>query len=213
MKQFDLTIFRQSRVLLIVLIFPVSALSALFIGRSITIPILNLLAPIIFLGLVGYGLYYYSIGHLTVRLNDKNLEFKWNKKACFNYNEIEPIEIEKINTLVIDQNQFLRKIIGQERTIKINNAKIQKKDSKKFIDFLRNNTNARVIDRWDIWDEKGWLKIAYRINTFLLTSFIGIVVVYTIFKGFNSRLLFFVSLVLSQLFLYHIQMKKKRTKN
>lgn len=86
-----------------------------------------------FLVFVGFGLYYFSVGHLTVKLNDKVLEFEWNKKNLFNYEEIDPIEINEIETLVIDQNQFLRKIIGHKRTIKINNGKIQKKDSAKFL--------------------------------------------------------------------------------
>ena len=52
----------------------------------------------------------------------------------------------------------------QNRVVKINNGKIYKKDSAKFIDFLTKNTNARVIDSWDVWDERGYLKIASRIN-------------------------------------------------
>jgi len=210
-KQFQLTIFGQSRVLLIVLFFPISLLAALFIGLSIDIPILNIITPILFLGIVGFGLYYFSIGHLTIMQNEKNLEFEWNKKSLFNYDEIPPIEIEKIETLVIDQNQFLRNIIGQGRTIKINNAKVQKKDSAKFIKFLTKNSNARLIDSWDFWDEKGWLKTAYRINTITLILFIGIVITYLIMKGFNNRLLLFTPLLIIELFLYQLQMKRKKT--
>jgi len=127
---------------------------------------------------------------------------------------IEPIEINQIETIVIDQNQLLKKIITSERVVKINNGKIYKKDSAKFIDFLTENSNARVIDSWDVWNEKGWLKTAYRINTIILTLFIGIVVIFTIMKGFNSRLLLFAPLLISQLFLYQIQMKgKEKEKN
>ena len=212
MKQFELTIFRQSRVLLIVLFFPISLLTAIFIGLTINIPILNIITPFLFLGLFGFGLYYFAVGHLTVTQKEKTLEFTWTKKAIFKYNDISPIEIDKIETLVIDQNELLKKIITQDRVVKINNSKIYKKDSAKFIDFLTKNSNARVIDSWDVWDEKGWLKTAYRINTIILTSFIGIVVIYIILKGFNSRLLLFTPLLISQLFFYQLQMKSKKKK-
>ena len=212
MKQFELTIFGQSRILLIVFMFPISLLTALFIGLEINISILNIIIPILFLGLVGFGLYYFSVGHLTVIQKEKRLEFTWSKKAIFKYNDIPPIEIDKIETLVIDQNELLKKIITHDRVVKINNGKIYKKDSAKFIDFLTKNSNARVIDSWDVWDEKGWLKTVYRINTIILISFIGIVVIYTILKGFNSRLLLFAPLLISQLFLYQLQMKGKKKK-
>ncbi|UBM61349.1 hypothetical protein LA303_07915 [Candidatus Sulfidibacterium hydrothermale] len=210
MKQFELTIFGQSRILLIVFMFPISLLTAFFIGLEINISILNIIIPILFLGLVGFVLYYFTVGHLKVIQKENRLEFEWNKKSLFNYKKIEPIEINQIETLVIDQNQLLKKIITRERVVKINNGKIYKKDSAKFIDFLTENSNARVIDSWDVWDEKGWLKPAYRINTIILISFIGIVVIYTILKGFNSRLLLFTPLLISQLFLYQLQMKRKK---
>ena len=212
MKQFELTIFSQNRVLLIVLFFPISLLTAFFIGLVINISILNIIIPISFLGLVGFGLYYFSVGHLTVIQKEKTLEFIWTKKAIFKYNDITPIEIDKIETLVIDQNELLKKIITQDRVVKINNGKIYKKDSAKFIDFLTKNTNARVIDSWDVWDERGYLKIASRINWFLLISFIIIVIIYSILKGFNGKLLLFAPLLISQLFLYQLQMKGKKKK-
>jgi hypothetical protein len=212
MKQYELTIFRQNRILLIVLIFPISLLTALFIGLEIRISILNIIIPISFLGIVGFGLYYFTVGHLIITQKENRLEFGWNKKAFFNYKNIEPIEINQIETLVIDQSELLKKIITKDRVVKINNGKIYKKDSAKFIDFLTKSSNARVIDSWDVWDEKGWLKTAYRINTFLLISFIGIVIIYTFLKEFNSRLLLFAPLLISQLFFYQLQMKRKKKK-
>jgi len=213
MKQYELTIFRQNRILLVVLIFPISLLTALFIGLEIKISILNIIIPISFLGIVGFGLYYFTIGHLIITQKENRLEFEWNKKAIFNYDNIEPIEINQIETIVIDQDQLLKKIITQDRVVKINNGKIKQKDSSEFIDFLTKNANARIIDSWDVWDEKGWLKTAYRINTILLTLFIGIVVVYTVLKGFNSRLLLFAPFLIIELILYQQQMKRKKRKN
>ncbi len=90
MKQFELTIFRQSRILLIVIFFPISLLTALFLGIVINIPILNIITPFLFLGLIGFGLYYFAVGHLKVTQIENRLEFEWNKKSLFNYKEIEP---------------------------------------------------------------------------------------------------------------------------
>ena len=210
MKQFELTIFRQNRILFIVLFSPISLLTAIFIGISINILILKIIIPLVFLGLVGYGLYYFAVGYLRVIQKQNRLEFEWTKKFIFNYTDIEPIDINHIETLVIDQNQLLKKIITQERIVKINNGKIYKKDSEKFIDYLIENSNARVIDSWDVWKEKGWLKIAYVINTIILISYIGIVITFTVLKGFNSKLLLFSPLLISQLFLHQRQMKEKK---
>jgi len=212
MKQYELTIFRQNRVLLIVLMIPISLLISLFIGLEITIPILNIIIPVLFLSIIGFGLYYFTIGYLIITQKENRLELQWNKKTVFNYNNIEPIEINQIEALVIDQDQILKKIITAHRTIKINNGKIKHKDSIEFIDFLTKNTNARIIDSWDVWDEKGWLKTAYRINSILLIVFIGLIIFYIIMKGLNERLLLFAPFLISQLFLYQLQMKRKRKK-
>ena len=211
MKQFELTIFRQNRILLIVIFLPISLLTAFFLGIAINIPILNMITPILFLGLVGWGLYYFAVGHLKVTHIENRLEFEWNKKSLFNYKSIEPIEINQIETLIIDKNQLLKKIITTERVVKINNVKTYKNDTAEFVDFLTKNSNARVIDSWEVWNEKGWLKIAYRINTIILTLFAGIVVIYVILKGFNNRLFLFAPLLISQLFLYQKQIRRKKT--
>lgn len=67
-----------------------------------------------------------------------------------------------------------------------------------------------MIDSWDVWDELGYLKIASRINWFLLISFIIIVIVYSILIGFNGKLLLFAPLIISQLVLYQLQMRRKK---
>lgn len=209
MQQFKLTIFRQSRVLLIVVLFPVSLLTAIIIGAEIEIAVLNFIVPIAFLGLMGLGLFYFTVGHLTIIQNNNKLEFFWTKKILFNYSDIEPVEITQIETLIIDQGQFLRKIITGDREITINNGKILMKDSQKFIDFLMRETQARKIDSWDVWQERGWLGIAFKINTAILIVGFIIVIVYIIVKGFSNKLLLFMPLTISQLLLYQGQMKNK----
>lgn len=80
----------------------------------------------------------------------------------------------------------------------------------KLLNLLKKETLINPKDSWDGWKERGWLKIAYRVNFLILIIVIGIEITFITLKGFNSKLLLFIPLVLSQLLLSHIQMKNKQ---
>ncbi|MEM0577533.1 hypothetical protein [Flavobacterium polysaccharolyticum] len=157
-------------------------------------------------------IYYFVVGHLTITIDNGQLKFDWTRKLIFNYDDIAPINIADIKTIVIDSGLLLRKIATVDTTIKINNAKVQQKEAHKFIYELVNLTkenNVREIDSWDEWADKGYIKTAYKINTIILVLATVLVTFFIIKKGFNSRHLFLVLLLIPQLFLYGQQMKQK----
>lgn len=209
MDQFKLTIFRQNRVVLIVFLIPVFILTSIVFALVIKTTFLKLLIPLIFLSLIGFGLFYYAVGYLTIVQKDRILEFYWKRKIIFNYRKIDPVSLDQIKTLVIDQDRIIRKIITNDREITLGNGNLLRKDASRFIDYLLKETYSRKIDSWDVWKEKGWLTIAYNINTIILSLSIFIVVIYAFVKGFSYKLLMFMPLMITQLLLYQGQMKRK----
>lgn len=155
--------------------------------------------------------YYFAVGHLTIVVENNELQFKWEKKFLFNNRPIETTELSQIKTVVIDKGQFLRKLITQDKTVYINTSKIMPKDSYKLITFLQSfakANNVRVINSWREWADKGYLKIAYRINTVVLI-FAFIAVAFMIWKtGFSPKLFFILFLVIPIL-LYQREMKNE----
>lgn len=207
-QKFDLLIFRQSRVLFGLFLTPFVLIGLIILASEIKNIFIGLLVFVIYLLII----YYYSIGHLTVLIENGELKFTWRKKVLFNYKNIEPVKINDIKAIVIDNEILLRQIITSKRTIKINNSKIQNKDIPNFLHKLRTLTrynNVVEIDSWDSWLEKGYIKIAYRINTLILLVTAIAVTIFIIKNGFNSRLLFLIVLFFPQLILYGQQMKKK----
>jgi hypothetical protein len=208
MQKFELTIFRQSRVLIGLFLTPFTLIGLLILGAELNSILIGLLLFAFYL----LTIYYFVVGHLTITIDNGQIKFNWTKKLIFNYENIQPININDINTIVIDSGQLLRKIVTKDRTIKINNAKVQQKDALKFIyklGVLTKDNNVREIDSWDEWADKGYIKSAYRINTVILVLATALVT-FAIFKnGFNYRHLFLVLLFMPQIFLYGQQMKQK----
>ncbi len=208
MQKFELTIFRQSRVLIGLFLTPFALIGLLILGAELNSILIGLLLFAFYL----LTIYYFVVGHLTITVDNGQLKFNWTKKLIFNYDNIQPVNINDINTIVIDSGQLLRKIVTKDRTVKINNAKVQQKDALKFIyelGILTKENNVREIDSWDEWADKGYIKTAYRMNTVILVL-ATVLVTFAIFKtGFNSRHLFLVLLFIPQLFLYGQQMKQK----
>ncbi|WP_027375815.1 hypothetical protein [Kaistella palustris] len=212
MQKFELTIFRQSRVLFGLFFTPIALIGLLILGAELN----NILIGLIIFAIYLLTIYYFVVGQLTITIDNGQLKFNWTRKLIFNYEDIEPINIADINTIVIDSGQLLRKIVTTDRTIKINNAKVQQKDAPKFIyelGVLTKENNVREIDSWDEWADKGYIKTAYRINTIILVLATVLVTFFIIKKGFNSRHLFLILLFIPQLFLYGQQMKQKIKNN
>lgn len=206
MYNYNITVFRQSRVLVGLFLTPI-----IIIGLIVGV---NLVFGLLLFAIFLLTYYYFIVGHLTVRIDTDSgkIFFDWTKKHFFNYKEIEPVNISSIERIVVDNGVLLRKIRTKEREIQLNTAKFQQKDTLRLIyrlEVLAKDNDAKRIDSWDEWNEKGYLKIAYRVNSIILVVSAIIVTVFVFKKGFDSRLLFFMMLLIPQMILYGRQMKRK----
>lgn len=154
-------------------------------------------------------LYYFSFGQLKITLANNQLNFKWKQKPIFNFKSHKAIKISEITSIIVEQGIYLRKLKTKDSEIELGGFKNQNKDSQKLLKLLRKEADVLPKDSWEIWQERGWLKIAYRINLSILVIAFGIVITYITIKGFDSRLLLFMPLCLSQLIFYQLQMKAK----
>ena len=189
---------------------PVTLLTSIFVAGELNhLEPLNFLMSGTIIVLIGLGLFHFSIGLLTVKLEDQTLKFNWTKKPFFNYRPIEPVQLRDIRTLVINEQILLKELQTDQRQIPIGTAKLLKKDATEFINFLKTNTTAEQIDSWEIWKRRGWLALAFRINTFLLVIFGILIASYISIKGFNSALLLYIPWALFQLIGYQFQMSSK----
>ncbi|ASK32524.1 hypothetical protein CEY12_21620 [Chryseobacterium sp. T16E-39] len=209
MQEYNITIFRQSRALLSLFLSPILFIISLFIGGEVNSFIITILLFIVGLMIM----YYFVIGNLKIIIrSDDEMFFEWEKKFIFNFKSMVPIKISDIKTIVLDEDQFLRKIKTDTITIYINNSKIKQKDADKFIDKLKgevNKYNIRIIDSWDEFDEKGYIRLAYKINSFVLIVSIIVIIIFTILKGFNPFAFSVLLLFIPQILLYRKQMKSK----
>lgn len=153
--------------------------------------------------------YYFSFGNLKIIIkNDNELFFEWEKKFIFNYKSIDPVKIRDIKTIVLDNGSSLKKIKTIDHTIYINNSNINSNDMVKFIEKIKED-NIRIIDSWDEFKEKGYLKTAYLINTIVLIITFIVFIIFTILRGFNLLYLSIFLLFIPQIILYQKHIKSK----
>lgn len=125
---------------------------------------------------------------------------------------MESVKYDTIKILIIDNGQFLRKIITRDRTVVINTSKIKPKDASKLIhrlSLIAKKHNIETIDSWDVMAEKGYIKTLYWINNVVMILVGIIVIVFIAMRGFNSRHLPFIFFLFPQLYFMGRQMKQK----
>jgi hypothetical protein len=211
MQKYELTIMRENRVLIGFALIVLGAMGFIFLAAKLG----SFIWFVIFLAALLGVLYYFLLGQLTVTATNDDLQFEWTKKLFFNYKDIEPVKYDDIKTLIIDNGQFLRKIITSDRTIVINTSKIKPKDSTKLINRLTSvakKHNIETIDSWDVSIEKSYVRALYWINNVVLILVGIIMIVYISVKGFNSRLLPMMFLLFPQVYFMTRQMKQKMDK-
>ena len=156
MEKYKITIFKQSRILLCLFLLPIFVILIIFISAEIN----SLLITIPLLSLMICLMYYFSVGNLEIIIeNNEEMIFEWKNKFIFNYKQIPLVKISDIQTIVVDRNQFIRKIKTHNRTVFINNSKIQSKDAEKFMLRLKN-----IAVKYDIKIINSWMEIAKKQN-------------------------------------------------
>jgi len=212
MNKFSFNVYKQSRVLVGLFVLPFLLFISIFLGVKFDSFLVLLIGFIISF----FFVYYYAFGHITITFKDERLYFNWKKKIIFNYKEIKTTRLDDIKIIVIDEGKLLKKIKTSDRIIYINNSKRSSPEAYNFINHLRKVTeqyNPEIIDSWDEFAKKGYLKLAYRINTFIIILSIVLAIVFILLKGFKPHFLFILLLFIPQMLLYKQQMKDKLKKN
>jgi hypothetical protein len=205
MQEYNIKIFRQSRILLSLFLLPVLFLLSIFLGAKLN----SFIIPIALMVVWIFIFYYFSFGNLKIIIKNENeLFFEWEKKFIFNYKSIDPVKIRDIKTIVLDNGSSLKKIKTIDHTIYINNSNINSNDMVKFIEKIKED-NIRIIDSWDEFKEKGYLKMAYLINTIVLIITFIVFIIFTILRGFNPFYLSIFLLFIPQIILYQKHIKSK----
>lgn len=120
MYKYKFRIFRQSRALTAVFVLPIAFVGGFLLGlqfKSFLIPLGLIISSVSLL-------YHYAVGYMFVIIKDECLFLDWKKKMFFNYNNINPIKLERIICIVIDNGKLLKKIKTIDETVYINNPKI-----------------------------------------------------------------------------------------
>ena len=211
MKEFNLTIFRETRVYISLGILPIWLIGSIVLAAELNsfIWVIILLITYIFLA------YYYFVGHLTVIVENDELQFEWNKKFLFNYKNIEQIKFSEIKAIIIDENKCLRKIITNNKAVSINTGKIFTKDSAKFISYLMsisNEYNIQRLDSWDVVAEKGYLKLFYWISIVVCILAALAIIISIVIGKFSIKSSWLILFMIPQVIVATNQMRQKMKK-
>jgi hypothetical protein len=221
MKEFRLVVFPQSRILISILIFGASLASAAVIAGKIDLFLLKFIVPILMVIIVNSLSIYAAYGKITILSNDEKLSFRWDQKLIFNFSPIEDLFLKDIRSIVIQKyysdplnnTESLNQIIATDRSINLNTGlKYGKKDADQFIRYLKIYTRAEILDDWDVWKKKGFLKITYIITFSILILGGGFILWVVVSNGITNVepqiWLYFVGAYLIML-RYLVMIKKK----
>ena len=224
--QFELKTIQAYRgIFLFPIGLPFLLITSLVINHRVSSTPLSILLILIWCTSVIGLIFYLMYGRLIIRIENDALSIEWIKRIPFDLNRTMTIAFDDITKLRVDRPGF-----NSQRALKIyynytdtytktHSFNINSYDNRffrgdmlKLMDYLTELSklkSIKVIDHWDEWHEKGYLKIAYRINQAITTIAVG-VILYTIFTGsFKSKNLILIFCFLPQMYLYGLIMKQK----
>lgn len=216
MTDFKLIVHRQRRILISIIlgatILPFLLIAIVKLGH---ISPYNWFLGIIAFCLFIYGLIYFTTGTLIIRAENDLLEFSFQKKLAFNFKPIGPINISEIESFVTENKplqkwHILNRIIVSSKSIQIGSGRIKKDDTVAFVEYISESHDIQTVNIWDLWQQKGWLRIAYIINSTILVFGLVICIIYIFTKGLDSKLLLFMIFPFSQLILYQFILKERK---
>ncbi|QXP78762.1 MULTISPECIES: hypothetical protein [Winogradskyella] len=209
MTEYRIKVIKQKRLLISILLVSIILPFCFLTPTLFELTIWKITVPILTIGILGILLFYFTCGHLKIKLENRKLDFNWEHKPILNFRKYKSIGIDEITSIIIEQGIYLRKLKTKDSEIELGGIKSKNADSLRLLNLLKKETSIKPKDSWDVWKERGWLRTAYRINLLILIIAIGIVITFIILKGFDSKLLLFIPLVFSQLIFSHLQMKDK----
>ena len=145
MAQYELNVGRGSRLLIGTIILGISFTGLFIYGLENKI----FLIPISIFILLFALIHLLSFAKMNLKFSGDKIEIGWKKRFLFDNKDIEPINIEDIEMIVVDEGKFLRKIITKDRIVEINNGRPVNHEFVHFLGtFIQNilRNNGQVID-------------------------------------------------------------------
>jgi len=172
---FKLFVIRQSRVLFAILLIVLTFLFSISLVPLIDELVFKILVPLILISITASITIYSTFSNLFVKIEDNEIEFRWARKLIFPLTSVSKINLEQIKYLVIDKDpsygiEFLRSIKTENIKISLGIGKINRNDADAFISYLKQHTNAQVVDSWDTTKQYGFVTFAYYVTTLMLIA-------------------------------------------
>jgi hypothetical protein len=215
MQRFELTVIRQTRCFFGILLISVSAPLLLYLGANLEMPIQKIIIPIFLLGGLIAILYFTIFRKIVLNYSFDKISIGKIKRFMFDNKEIEPINVNEINTLVVDEGKYLRKIITDDRIVEINNVGSKENEFRLFIDKLSRiveKNNGRVINSKRYRETKGYNDFSFHLIIIGIGFSLCIIPrVWSLFEFYSLLFLFLPFFA----YLIHItqRIKKKRMNN
>ncbi|MCV9385558.1 hypothetical protein [Reichenbachiella ulvae] len=221
MQQFKLTVVKQGRAVLAVLLFSLSILTGLYLAIILESTVLKIITPIASIMVINGLAICFAAGKLTIKTDGETLTFHWSKKWFFNFKAIDRVNLLDIDTIVIDAlpgeaKEHLQYFTSNHKKINVSTPKYWRKDADAFIQYLKEHSNAEVKDSWDMLKEKGLISIPYYLISFILVAGF-LLMLYVLFeKGLGTvepqHLIMFIGAYLGLIpFWFIIRSKMKKT--
>jgi hypothetical protein len=159
MKEFEISVYRPSRILFGIVFVGISFTGSLFISLKQDFLFVKILFPLVAILITMLFFYWFSIGKLILGSKNGILHFNWKRKIPFYNIQYESIKISDINAMVLDTGYFLKVIFVNNKKIEINSGKPLKDRSKKFIASIVQQVKknkGQIIDNEKYRDLKGY---------------------------------------------------------
>ena len=166
MQRFELNVIRQTRYIFGILLISVSAPLFLYIGANLEMPIQKIIIPIFLFGVLIAVLYFTIFRKIVLNYSFDKIRLEPIKRFMVDNKEIEPINVNEIKTLVVDEGKYLRKIITDDRVVEINNVGSKENEFRMFIDKLSRiveKNNGRVINSKQYQETKGYNDFSFHL--------------------------------------------------
>ncbi len=212
MQKFNLKIAKQSRIVIGIFLFAITFPFLLTPGLRELLPEYGFVLPILILTLVIIFIYQFTIGKVILRFSNNRIDIEWRKRFLFDNQSLEPINISNIKSIIIDNDEFLRKIITADSVIEINNIKPVTKEFKSFVitlsEKVRGN-NGRVLNSDQFAKEKGIKDYSFYIFIALLAFSVFLISRLWDFITFYSLLLLLLPILG---YMNHVRQRVKKLK-
>ncbi|KAA3615251.1 MAG: hypothetical protein D8M58_22225 [Calditrichaeota bacterium] len=212
MKKYELRVVSGLKGVFSIVAFTFLILFILILVKDVNNLFSKILISLFIIGLFTYLVFRFCSGKILVEQSTNSFKFKWIDRPFLDFRKLNPIIISEIKSIVVDDNGHIRKINTDIFTLKVNSFK-QKNDEAEFLECLNlvaKENNLQIIDSWDIWNEKGYLKNAYRINQAIIVILFLYAIIENYFKSIHLLILIF---MVVQLISYHFLIKSKMGKS